>query len=334
MPDQILHSAHQPMILRAARLRATAPENRSAIVVPLLVAVLMLITAAAYHAIPDLPLAQQSDEPKKAHFVITGSQDFLHPILMLQVVRFANFFFGHGDVIAVVGLGRAVAAVFGALTVGATVLLARRIVGEWMALAAGILAAVAPLLAFHAQLFKEDVFVAPWLLLAITALDRLRERPGIGRAATFGALTGLAAASKYIGVIALPLAFLAPLVVSVSGSLTRYYGNLALAAAAGLVTFICINAPALVAPSVLVKGLNTEIHHALTGHIIIWRGWDSHFLFHWETSLLPGVGPLIAIAALAGAALAIKDSRSSHARHPPCPRVRRSPGICSMSYHR
>ena len=129
---------------------------------------------------------------------------------MLQVVRFANFFFGHSDVSAVVGLGRAVAAVFGALTVGATVLLARRIVGEWMALAAGILAAVTPLLTFHAQLFKEDVFVAPWLLLAITALDRLRERPGIGRAATFGVLTGLAAASKYIGVIVLPLACLAP----------------------------------------------------------------------------------------------------------------------------
>ena len=73
-----------------------------------------------------------------------------------------------------VGLGRTVAAVFGGLTVLATVVLARRLVGEGLALAAGIVAAVTPLIAFHRQLLKEDIFVAPWLLFGLAALDRLR----------------------------------------------------------------------------------------------------------------------------------------------------------------
>ena len=53
---------------------------------------LALASALAYNAIPDLPLAPQSDEPKKADFVLHGRQDFLQPLLLLQAVRLANLF--------------------------------------------------------------------------------------------------------------------------------------------------------------------------------------------------------------------------------------------------
>src|SRR4030088_1044534 len=116
---------------------------------------------------PALPRAPQSNEPKKADFVLAGRQDFLQPLLLVQTVRLANLIARYTDQLALVELGRTVAAIFGGLTVLATIVLA-------LALAAAVLAAVPPLVAFHAQLLKEDIFLAPWLLFALAALDRLR----------------------------------------------------------------------------------------------------------------------------------------------------------------
>src|SRR6476620_6992987 len=133
------------------------------------------VAALAYDAIPDLPLAPQSDEPKKADFILAGREDFLQPLLLVQTVRLANLVARYAEQFAVVELGRTVAAMFGGLTVLATIVLARRVVAWPLALAAGLVAAVTPLVAFHAQLLKEDIFLAPWLLLGLAALDRLRE---------------------------------------------------------------------------------------------------------------------------------------------------------------
>ncbi len=273
---------------------------------------LALASALAYNAIPDLPLAPQSDEPKKADFVLHGRQDFLQPLLLLQAVRLANLFARQTDLAAVVGLGRTVAAVFGGLTVLATVVLARRLVGEWLALAAGIVAAVTPLVAFQAQLFKEDIVVAPWLLFGLAALDRLRERAEPRRALVFGIMVGLAASAKYIGAVLLPVACLFPLIAPPAGvSLRAYFAVLAGAAGAAVVVFVLVDAPALLTPDVFLHGLDTEIAHAVTKHIIVWYGWYSHFLFHWTTSLWPGLGPALALAGLAGALLVVTDWRAS-----------------------
>jgi hypothetical protein len=152
---------------------------------------LAIASALAYDAIPDLPLAPQSDEPKKAYFVLAGQQDFLQPLLLLQTVRLANLIARYTDPLAVVELGRTVAAMFGGLTVLATVVLARRVTGRGLALAAGLIAVVTPLLAFHAQLFKEDIVVAPWLLFGLAALDRLREARSCAARWCSGSRSGL-----------------------------------------------------------------------------------------------------------------------------------------------
>jgi hypothetical protein len=135
---------------------------------------LAIASALAYDAIPDLPLAPQSDEPKKAYFALEGQQDFLQPLLLLQMVRLANLVARRTDQLAVVELGHSVAALFGGLAVLATIVLARRVTGRGLALAAGLIAALTPLIAFHAQLLKEDIFLTPWLLFGLAALDRLR----------------------------------------------------------------------------------------------------------------------------------------------------------------
>ena len=273
---------------------------------------LAVAAALAYEAIPDLPLAPEPDEPKKADFVLTGRQDFLQPLLLVQTVRLANLIARHTDPLAVVELGRTVAAVAGGLTVLATIVLARRVTGHGLALAAELIAAVTPLVAFHAQLLKEDIFIAPWLLFGLAALDRLRESTGLRGALRFGITVGLAASAKYIGVVLLPLACLLPLIApSAHVSLRAYYAGLAWSAAAAVAVFAIVNAPAFLTPDIFLHGLGTEITHAVTKHIIVWHGWYSYFLFHWTTSLRPGLGPTLAAAGLAGALLVAVDWRSS-----------------------
>ena len=56
----------------------------------------------------------------------------------------------------------------------------------------------------HARLFKEDIFVAAFLVLALAALIRLLQEPAPHRAILLGLLVGLAAGSKYIGTLILP----------------------------------------------------------------------------------------------------------------------------------
>jgi hypothetical protein len=264
---------------------------------------LAVVAAIAYDAIPDLPLAPQSDEPKKADFVLAGRQDFLQPLLLVQTVRLANLIARYTDQLALVELGRTVAAMFGGLTVLATIVLA-------LALAAGVLAAVTPLVAFHAQLLKEDIFLAPWLLFALAALDRLRESAETRRALAFGLLVGLATSAKYIGIVLLPLACVVPLIAPIA-DVRRYYAGLAWSTAAAAVVFALVNAPAFLTPGLFLRGLDTEIAHALSDHIVVWHGWYSHFLFHWTTSLWPGLGPTLALAGFGGAIAVAIDWRSS-----------------------
>jgi hypothetical protein len=271
---------------------------------------LAVVAALAYDAIPDLPLAPQSDEPKKADFVLAGRQDFLQPLLLVQTVRLANLIAQYTDQLALVELGRSVAAMFGGLTVLATIVLARRVVGRPLALAAGLLAAVTPLVAFHAQLLKEDIFLAPWVLFAIAALDLVRENAETRRALAFGLLVGLATSAKYIGIVLLPLACVVPLIAPIA-DVRRYYAALTWSTGTAVVVFALINASAFLTPEIFVHGLNTEIAHALSNHIIVWHGWYSYFLFHWTTSLWPGLGPALAAAGVAGSLLVAAGWRSS-----------------------
>src|SRR6266571_4049414 len=83
-----------------------------------------LAAAVAFRLLPDLPPGIPFDERLKAELVLNGSQNFRHPILMLQLVRLANLWVGAADLPNVIDLGRAVAAAFGGLTVFAAMALA------------------------------------------------------------------------------------------------------------------------------------------------------------------------------------------------------------------
>jgi 4-amino-4-deoxy-L-arabinose transferase-like glycosyltransferase len=99
----------------------------------------------------------------------------------------------------------------------ATFNLARLVLPDLPALAAAAASAVAPLLVVHTRLFKEDIFVAAFLVLALAALIRLLQEPARHRAVLLGLLVGLAAGSKYIGALILLFAVIAILLVPTPG---------------------------------------------------------------------------------------------------------------------
>jgi 4-amino-4-deoxy-L-arabinose transferase-like glycosyltransferase len=273
-------------------------------------AVLLGIAAAtAFHLAPSLPFNVAFDEPLKVGFVLKGEQNFQHPLLMLQIVRLAALATGAADKWSVLELGRLAAAISGGLFVFAACALARRAMGDVAALGAGLLTAAAPLTVLHAQLFKEDIFLAPWLILGLYALDRLVEAPTWRRAALFGLAAGLAVSSKYVGVVLLALSLLPPLWVDTD--VRRYYRTVALSAVVAGVVFCLIDYPLFAKPLIFAGGMKSEIDHSLSGHLIVLYGWQSNFLFTWTANLWPGLRAPLALAGLAGALLVAVQWRTS-----------------------
>jgi 4-amino-4-deoxy-L-arabinose transferase-like glycosyltransferase len=254
-------------------------------------AVLSLTAVAVFHLAPQVPLGIAWDEPTKVQEVLKNTQSFRHPILMLQIVRLANLFVGSSDPVGVLWLGRTAAAVSGGLLVFAAIALSRRAVGDSAALGAGVLTAVAPLTVLHAQLFKEDIFVAPWLVLGVLALDHLRETPAFRQAVLFGVAAGLAAAAKYIGVVLVGLSLLLPVWAKTQ---TRcYYRMVVVAVIAAAAVFCVVNLPLFVTPRAFIFGLSSGVRHGLSGHDIVLYPWHSLFAFTWNADIWPAMVPTI-----------------------------------------
>ena len=288
-------------------------------------AVLLAIAATLlFHLAPSLPLGVAFDEPLKVGFVLNGKQNFGHPILMLQIIRFVDFLTGSANQASAVYFGRLAAAASGGLLVFSATALARRAVGDFAALGAGVLTAVAPLTVLHAQLIKEDIFVAPWLILGVLALDHLVATPRWRQAVLFGITAGLAASAKYVGVVLVPLSLLPPLWVATD--LRRYYLMVALAVLVGLAVFCAVDLPLFTSPRVFVTGVEGEVNHALSGHLVVLTGWDANYLFTWKANIWPGLRAPLALAGLAGALLVA-------ARWPASPPVLRRLLILAVAWY-
>jgi hypothetical protein len=125
-----------------------SPDSNSAAT---LIAAVLLAAAAAvtFHLSPQVPLGVPWDEPGKVSQILCNDNDFYHPILMLQSVRIANVWVAASDPASVLKLGRTMAALSGGLLVFAAIALTRRAMGNFAALGAGVLTAVAPLTVLH-----------------------------------------------------------------------------------------------------------------------------------------------------------------------------------------
>lgn len=141
----------------------------------------------------DFPLGTLGDEWAKIDGVRTGNNRYYHPLLIIEVTQFANLFAGARDRQAIVEVGRACAAFAGCLLV-------------LLACAAGAARARRPgsnicdggnaNRQVHARIMKEDIFVAPFLILGLAELIKLLQYPTPLRALLTGVNAGLAGGAK------------------------------------------------------------------------------------------------------------------------------------------
>jgi 4-amino-4-deoxy-L-arabinose transferase-like glycosyltransferase len=183
----------------------------------------------------------------------------------------------------------------------ATFRLARLVLPDIPALAASAATAMVPLVTVHARIFKEDIFVAPFLLLALATLIELLREPAPWRAVLLGVFAGLAAGSKYIGLLFLPFALAAIWFVPGPGAERRGQRMLTVAGIAGLVFFL-IEIPALRHLTRLRNGVSYELGHAALGHDVPLPIWLTFGGLHLTQSLWPGLGVPLLVLGLIGLA--------------------------------
>lgn len=255
------------------------------------------------------PLGYHFDEEKKVRFLATGAQDFHHPLLMLQVARVANAVCGVEDARGAAVVGRSTTALAGVAVVLAVFLLARRQVGDRVALFFALATAVCPLLVVHAHYFKEDVLFTACALLALDAYLRFLDRPAFRSAVVLGLWTGLSGATHYKAALLIPLFLLFPWVISLDRRKWCYAWGLAAIAIAADV-FLVVNYPILDDPATFLRGMAHEAEHVLRGHDGIISASSQSFAFHWRESLIPGMTrptALLGLAGLVGAAVQWKS---------------------------
>ncbi|MCG6157240.1 ArnT family glycosyltransferase [Rubinisphaera margarita] len=250
----------------------------------------------------DFPLGYHGDEPKKARFILDGTQDYHHPILILQLSRIGNAILGFEEESGAVLIGRFVSALAGTAIVWFTYLLALRCLpGRWSLLAA-LLTATSPILVIHAHYLKEDILFTACALASVLAWLRFWQNvPMLPSICLAGLAMGLSMSAHYKSVLLWPLALAIPFFdgSSLRAILTR------LPALAGIFflsefVFFSVNYPILIDPDIFLSGLNHEYTHAAFGHSLHISALDYYFLFHLRFSLIPGLTLPIVVLAIVG----------------------------------
>ncbi len=160
----------------------------------------------------DFPYSYHPDESGKVGQIIRGSRNYHHPLLLLSVTDIAaRAGFVPRTPQAIVETGRGVSAAFAAGTVAALALLAWLRYGALAGWGAGLAVAAQAELFETAHYLKEDPALVFGLALTLLAAQWWWRAPGWKTLRLLAIACGLAAAGKYVGVIALAVAL--PLVL-------------------------------------------------------------------------------------------------------------------------
>ena len=166
---------------------------------------ILAVSACLNLANLDFPFAFHADEPIKVDFIQHWTQNFNHPLLMLQLVRGANMALGLTERQEIAVLGRALIALCATTTVFLSYLLARRSMSARNAAVVAAAAAVAPTLVVHAHYLKEDTILTTCLMASILCFFFFVERPTLRSALALGVATGLAFSAHYKAILLVPL---------------------------------------------------------------------------------------------------------------------------------
>lgn len=261
----------------------------------------------------DFPLGYHADEAKKVRYIVKHTQDFQHPILMLNVVRALNLLFDFDDRQDVALLGRATTAVFGTLIVLVTYLMARTMTSERYALLTALGTAVAPTLVVHSHYLKEDILVTLFALTSLYQYMRWTDKPTARNLVLLAVATGLAVSSHYKGYLLLVFYVSAPLVVKGARS-PGYYKKVLVVFLISCTVFVVVNYPALTETDTFIEGLEYEINHSRSGHTLVIYPVKHLFSYHLSRSVVPGITAAVTLGALAYISLLVIRWKKAHWR--------------------
>jgi 4-amino-4-deoxy-L-arabinose transferase-like glycosyltransferase len=280
------------------------------------------------------------DEPLKAPIVLQmagGDLDpeyFYHPSFMLYAsaatLRVMQASGAPHDQQTALRAGRLTVALLGTATVAVTFFLGRTLGGFMTGLVAAALLAVVPLHVVCSHYLKEDVPMALWatacFLAALSIVSRGRRRDYL----LTGFLAGVAAGSKYAGLLFVLLPWLAhrERVNAECGMRNAELGGqsggksgvrsakrmLSLGLVASAAGFLLVTPYALIGAPRFLLGLGHESGNVLMGFAGIAVSPQSYlWTYHLRYSILPGLGLLPTVLALVGFGLALR-SRDAAAR--------------------
>lgn len=203
--------------------------------------------------------------------------------------------------------GRAMSAVAGAATAWVVVALLWRRAGLLGAGLGGLALALAPGHTVHSRFQTVDVlsalFVALALLLAVRMVEQEGEPKrwlGIDRYAIgAGAMAGLAAGTKYAGVLVLLGVFVAVGLATRGRDGAKPALTMLTALGATGMTFFLTTPGALTHLSTFLRDFRYEMAHTATGHGLVFAGTTSGFVYHLA-NLSSGMTVLVALAGLIG----------------------------------
>ncbi len=260
----------------------------------------------------DFPTTFHGDESSKVEFIRQWTQNFNHPLLMLQVARGMNLVFNLSEPLDIAILGRTLMALCGIGTVLLSYMLARRTMQPRSAAAVSLAVAVSPLLVVHAHYLKEDTLLTTCLMAAALCFMRFVERLDGRSTLALGVATGLAFSSHYKAILLVPLYLIAPLLGTFptgagrgSPRARRFLAGLSLAGLVSALVFLTINWPLVYDPQTFRSGVVFEAEHVQAGHDVPIE-WNDYWLgFHLLHSLVPGIGALATMLAIGGLVRAI-----------------------------
>lgn len=234
------------------------------------------------------PLNFHADEPTKIEFIRTGTQDFHHPLLMLQLVRAVRVFLQPATDQDLVVVGRVLMGLSGVASVLLMCVLARRRLSRPWALGIALAVAVSPTLVVHAHYFDERTLFTTCLLAAAVAFFHFVERPTRAATLWLGLAAGLAWSSHFEAILLLPLFALAPL-IGANQPPREFFRQLFTACLAAGGVFLAVNWPLVRDVPLFLGGLLNDVEHVSSGHDILVYGHDYWFAFHLVHSLAAGM---------------------------------------------
>lgn len=269
------------------------PPVQTAILVAVLIVTLFLCTwnntfALGYHP----------DEVKKTRYIRDYTQDFQHPLLILQLGRLANAVFQLTDLSQIVVMARTLSAVYATVATAILYLLLRDLLAWRYRILATLAFGTSPIVVVHAHYLKEDLLLTCMVLLSLPCLFRFLQEPDRRNSLLLGVTMGLALSTHYKALLLLPFAFGAIAVSRFRGSALRYT-RLGLTLLLALVVFLVINYPLVTQGTIFRQGLGHSVTNVVEGQRIPIEPLEYFFTFHLWFSIVPGLTGVMTVVALA-----------------------------------